>query len=907
MKYGKDASGKYVMMPSDSSTPQATPKVTTLAGLQQYAAQNGIDVSSAQPKESVLQRILHVLNTGAYAVGGLISGKGVVQGIKDHTLPSEALGIKNKVGGFIADVLLDPTTYITFGYGAEAKLATKAGEVALSKAGTTLLKDSILKLGEEAGRKAVAAKVLEQGGEKFLAKDGLKFMGQQILPRAVVTAPFRAADTIVEKTPLIGSMYQGAKDLAGKAFVPFKSIKDLPNGIGQEYLNKFSAFSKGTRNEVSKAIDEAAALGKTAQQQIGKNAGSFVGKTIEEMTTGKPVAGAIATDIPKGTGNTVIDSIISNIRGQHQDFASIEKAKGILDTQIPDYVRHYLTPEGRDFLNKTGMNISAELNKPLRVKNPFAKTRQLDGTIEGINKYFQGRYGVQLFEPDAFKAFGARKAEHIKAVNTYDFITNIGQQFGKQANIVTKEITNPITGKLMTKETVRPVFENGIKYVESSVPQLKGTLLPEQIVKHVDDTYKTLSNEEATKKFLNLYDKVLGFWKGSVTGWFPSFHTRNTIGGMFNNWIAGVKSPVRYLQGDQIARGVEGTITTKVGTTYSYSQIRELANKLGAIGQPGYLDVMREVGNNMGKGPVSKLLDAPKAAMEVVENRLRLPLFVDRLIKGDAPEQAAKQVFQFHFDYAPEALTGFEKDVMKRIMPFYRWSRGNIPLQLQQMVKQPGKYAGIGKLVDNLQTDKQKAKDEFASLPPYMREGLPIRLGQKNGYSQYLYGLGLPVEDINRLWKGDAKRTVGSFVGELAPPLKYPIEVGTGQNLFTGEPIEKSNTVYPFINSVPGLRDWLNVTEHKKKDGTVSYTGDAYKLHFLNTALGRFYTTAGKLTDNNTSGAVKFLYGLIGAKAKNVDIQKEQFYRQQDVQNRLEQQLQSRGLLKQFQRAYIPK
>ena len=1006
MKYGKDASGKYTMIPSDSSTPATKPKVTTVAGLQDYAAQQGIDVSSAQPQESVLQKILHVLNTGAYAVGGLISGKGIVKGIQEHTLPSEALGIKNAVGGFIADVLLDPTTYITFGYGAEAKLATKAGEVALSKAGTTLLKDSILKLGEEAGRKAVATKVLEDGAEKFLAKDGLKFMGQQILPRSVVTAPFRAANTIVEKTPVVGKLYQGAKDLAGKAFVPFKSIKELPGGIGQEYLDKFTAFTKGTRAEVSKAVGEAATLGKVAKGELGKDAGTLIGQTIEGMASAKPagsvlsglrdsekefikskginidnlvisgqaakkpteilaslpkdiqqevlqktgretaakstskivlldtneglkvldgshrLAGLIGQNADKpieytivaeknltsaNTGNKIVDDIINNIRGQHKDFATVEKAKGILDTELPDYIRHYLTPQGREFLNKTGMNITAELSKPLKVKNPFSKTRQLDGTIEGINKYFQGRYGVQLFEPDAVKAFAARKAEHIKAVNTYDFLTNIGTQFGKQAEVVTKEIKSPITGKLITKETVKPIFENGIKYVESSVPQLKGTLLPEQIVKHVDDTYKTLTNEEATKKFIGLYDKALGFWKGSVTGWFPSFHTRNAMGGIFNNWIAGVKSPVRYLQGDQIARGLEGTITTQLGTKYSYGQIRELATKLGAIGQPGYLDVMREVEKDMGKGPVSKLMDLPKNAMEIVENRLRLPLFVDRLIKGDAPEQAAKQVFQFHFDYAPEALTGFEQNVMKRLLPFYRWTRGNIPLQLEQMVKQPGKYAAIGKFLGNISSDKAKAKEEFPSLPPYMREGLPVRLGEKNGIAQYLYGLGLPVEDVNRLYKGSPQRTLASFVGELSPILKYPIEAATGQNLFTGEPIVANSNVYPFVNSIPGLRDWLEVTEHKNKDGSMSYRGNAYKLHFLNTALGRFYTTAGKLTDNNTSGAVKFLYGLIGAKAKSVDIEKEKFYRQQDLRTRLEQQLESRGLINKFESVYIPK
>ena len=57
------------------------------------------------------------------------------------------------------------------------------------------------------------------------------------------------------------------------------------------------------------------------------------------------------------------------------------------------------------------------------------------------------------------------------------------------------------------------------------------------------------------------------------------------------------------------------------------------------------------------------------------------------------------------------------------------------------------------------------------------------------------------------------------MIGELSPILKYPIEVGTGQNLFTGEPIAEGSRVFPFVNAIPGLRDWLEVNEHKNKDG----------------------------------------------------------------------------------------
>jgi len=141
----------------------------------------------------------------------------------------------------------------------------------------------------------------------------------------------------------------------------------------------------------------------------------------------------------------------------------------------------------------------------------------------------------------------------------------------------------------------------------------------------------------------------------------------------------------------------------------------------------------------------------------------------------------------------------------------------------------------------------------------------------------------------------------------LSPLLKYPIEAATGQNLFMGEPIIENSRVYPFVNAVPGLRDWLEVTEHTNKNGIVSYRANAYKLHFLNTALGRFYTTAGKLTDDKTAGAVKFLYGVVGAKARSVDMEKEKFWRDRDIQDRLEETLESRGLINRFDSVYVPK
>jgi hypothetical protein len=66
--------------------------------------------------------------------------------------------------------------------------------------------------------------------------------------------------------------------------VPFKSIKELPGRIGEDYVDKFSQFSKATRSEVGKAVGEAVDLGKTATKELGKDAGTRVGRLIEGMT-----------------------------------------------------------------------------------------------------------------------------------------------------------------------------------------------------------------------------------------------------------------------------------------------------------------------------------------------------------------------------------------------------------------------------------------------------------------------------------------------------------------------------------------------------------------------------------------------------------------------------------------------
>jgi len=196
-----------------------------------------------EKEEGFLTKVLNFARTGEFAVGGIISGKGAVTGIKERISPSEALGISNddtplfsKAGlaGLAADILLDPTTYITFGFGASAKVATSAGEKVLNKSGRDFLTKKVIELGEEEGRKAVAKYIMKEGGEGLIDEGGLKFMGQQILSREKTLAPFKTVGGVVKKTPILGDATTKLADVFANAFKPFAQISKLDIKIGNK-------------------------------------------------------------------------------------------------------------------------------------------------------------------------------------------------------------------------------------------------------------------------------------------------------------------------------------------------------------------------------------------------------------------------------------------------------------------------------------------------------------------------------------------------------------------------------------------------------------------------------------------------------------------------------------------------
>ncbi|HUV71651.1 MAG TPA: hypothetical protein VMW25_01445 [Clostridia bacterium] len=710
-----------------------------------------------------------------------------------------------------------------------------------------------------------------------LVKGGGKLIGKPIAKAAT-------------KAPVIGKPISAAAKTLEELFVPFAKIKRLPGEVGEKYAEQtFKPFAKGLRYEQKQAVEEIAKLSLKARKKYGEEIGQKLASAIE---SGKTVKGA-----------EKIQAKITRLFGQ---IAGEESQRGLLKSELPDYVRHLLTPEAKEFVTGGG-KISANYFKPLQIRKAgAAKQRKLLGSIEELNKAFKTEHGFDLFEKDVFKALAGRKVESLKAIRTYDFLKTVEEKFGIKAT----------SGE-------RRIIQDGIEYTEfypkgklGFYPLEKGGvgvtkkvskyLLPKPITEHLEETTKVLLNDEATQEFLKFYDKALGFWKGSVTGWFPAFHGRNFLGGVFNNYIAGVKNPARYWQASKLS-GASDEVIELAGKKYTYKELKDIMSKRGAIGEQGWLDVMgtveglteKEFTSSFNKARIT-LQDYPKEAMNFVENRLRGSLFIDELAKGKSVDDAVKKVFQYHFDYAPEGLTSFERNVMRRLVPFYTWTRNNVPLQLGQMGKQPGKYAGVGKALRTLSGGAETGKEEKGVLPEYMQRSFPIRMGSNAGQVNYVYGLGLPIEDFSNM-------TVSGVLAKLSPILKVPLELATDKNFYFNVPISDFDSAPQLLQKAPKIIKTLAGYSEVKSGKKTYTTVDPIKWHILSSAFGRYFYTSDKLTDKDVSAAIKFLYATLGLKGKAIDIEKQRYYKSKETSEKLGKFLYGKGAVGHFESYYVPK
>jgi hypothetical protein len=130
---------------------------------------------------------------------------------------------------------------------------------------------------------------------------------------------------------------------------------------------------------------------------------------------------------------------------------------------------------------------------------------------------------------------------------------------------------------------------------------------------------------------------------------------------------------------------------------------------------------------------------------------------------------AGQEVKASLFDYSD--VSKFERDLLKRAMPFYTWTRKNIPAQLRALVKNPQRAEKLHLAIEQFENDAGDL--DVSDYGEFWGDRMPVFLGKEtNGVIKAFTMLNVvPFADLQRLVNRKA------LLAEMASPLiKVPLE-----------------------------------------------------------------------------------------------------------------------------------
>lgn len=603
------------------------------------------------------------------------------------------------------------------------------------------------------------------------------FAGDTIVDKAALGAPFQALKETVIK-PIAGAVSVPGKLADNELYKAFM--------LRSKNIDKADELYANFRFARDKAVNEGIRDSKTLNKEI-KVLSKQTGISVDDLKA------KIANDIEIGQlGDDAVGALEQNIINTYKTLREEQVAAGIKIGDLGEtYFPHIRAKELDDIVNKQALTISSRPS----AKNTQALQREIDDTVQNINaKALYGDDAIK-FRNDPAVVQGIYAFKAANAIAGKKILDDVSREFGVDAATAPKN------------------------YV--SIPEIPNLKFPPEVKSRIVRIHGIATNDQAINQFLKVLDGATNWWKMWSLGVRPSYHVKNTVGNLWNNYLAGVDNPIRYkdaavMQYKIAQNNLDGAIYGK-----PVKEIYEEMAKRGVIGEGQYgADVAQVIESKLGinqplsfnnlrsateslkqiagktVGTENPLLKGGFAVGSAIEDNARVALFLDRVKKGASYEEAGKAVQKYLFDYG--ALSPFEQNVMKRAMPFYTWSRKNIPLQLEALVTSPEKINKINIFKQNVEAGVEKPSEY--DVPDYVKDQMPVYISNPiTGKSTAIPLSGIiPFADLNLLTnafntgnrpdspfeKGKISSAASTATGSLNPILKEPVQLLLNYDFF---------------------------------------------------------------------------------------------------------------------------
>lgn len=452
-----------------------------------------------------------------------------------------------------------------------------------------------------------------------------------------------------------------------------------------------------------------------------------------------------------------------------------KKIAAMRKTEAMGYIPRVTTEQAKVFLKHAKFGNARVwtpklANKLKRKTGDFTIDEWNDFVAENGLKSLGGKTIQEFFSKDLPYITATRGMRSVKAITSAEFLNKATRLFGKKGKSV--------VGEVLPADITR------------ILPKLKGYKFSPEILTHLNKTYESMVKPEYANFFLKrVFDPAQNWWKRNVLAYFPAYHTRNMVSNWWNNYLGGVVNPTRYKDAikiqiyDQLKTTGKRISKPILSNGTDPDMLLKYGKKFGVKGRGLYnADIPKAMLNELKRGNWNVLdsnFQLVKKGMKVggfIEDNARWAHYIDKIGKKIKPWDASVSVKKYLFDYSE--LSSFEKSFMKRVCPFYTFTRKNLPLQLESLFTQPGKIAHIGRVKEKIESTSKPGV-----IPDYLKKRAPLRVGE--GVHIPLEGY-LPLADVEKI--GEPLRTMQDMT---SPLIKTPIEQIFNKELFTGREIER--------------------------------------------------------------------------------------------------------------------
>jgi len=701
-----------------------------------------------------------------------------------EALPSPVQSAARSTGNF----LLDALEQLQRPFQAVAVGAKQAGKELRPE----IKSDSLFELPtlfRAATKEGAAERVASAAGRGFKLEE--KASTQELL-----SDEYRKANPV--KAATIGFLGDALTDpLAAFGAVPFKVAKtalgDAPKSIASKLADNelFRAFNVTTGD-----TDKARQLYNQYRylRDKAKNEGVRASKELNNRITALSKQSGIPADelrlkiiqdIETGSlSDGQIGQIEAGIVSRNKEILEQQRAAGVEVGDLGEnYMPHILTKEADDVL--TNLDKKNFFGSRPSAKTPSGLERQIEGTIAEINA--KNLYGTnKFFADDPAILLGTAEYRAANAIAGKKFLTDI------------EELGVPAKEAPLNFETI------------PEVPNLK--FAPE-VAKQVKRYYQVLTDQKEISKVLNVYDGALNWWKMWSLGVRPAYHSKNAVGNVWNAYLGGLQNPQRYgdagiFQAKLAKNDLTGTVMGK-----PTEELYEAMATRGVFGEGQYggAEFPRVLEQQLAPVKATDLITPSTRNIflrggfkvgQTVEDNARIALFLDQVKKGADYDKAAKHVQKYLFDYGD--VSSFEQSAIKRVMPFYTWSRKNIPLQLEAIVAHPERVNKLGLAINNIEQAANVTPPDPTEVPQYITESGPVYVGQGEGTVQAVtlenlipfMDLGIFTKFLNTQTQPSGPTRgldtkLGTLLSGVSPFLKEPIEQLANYDTFRNRAIQQ--------------------------------------------------------------------------------------------------------------------